>query len=75
MENKIPKQVIVLRKDLNMRKGKMISQGAHSSIGVIFNYMTPNYKTPGEMTRTFTITLPGGETGEIMYKGMTGILK
>lgn len=26
------KQVIVLRKDLNMRKGKMIAQGAHASI-------------------------------------------
>ncbi len=26
-----PKQVIVLRKDLNMRKGKMVSQGAHAS--------------------------------------------
>ena len=25
------KQVIVLRKDLNMRKGKMIAQGAHAS--------------------------------------------
>ena len=27
------KQVIVMRKDLNMRKGKMIAQGAHASIG------------------------------------------
>ena len=27
------KQVIILRKDLNMRKGKMISQGAHAAIG------------------------------------------
>lgn len=26
------KQVIVMRKDLNMRKGKMIAQGAHSSV-------------------------------------------
>jgi PTH2 family peptidyl-tRNA hydrolase len=29
------KQVIVLRKDLNMRKGKMIAQGAHASLGAI----------------------------------------
>lgn len=28
------KQVIVLRKDLNMRKGKMVAQGAHASLGV-----------------------------------------
>jgi PTH2 family peptidyl-tRNA hydrolase len=27
------KQVIVLRKDLNMRKGKMIAQGAHACLG------------------------------------------
>lgn len=31
------KQVIVLRKDLGMRKGKMISQGAHASLAVILN--------------------------------------
>jgi PTH2 family peptidyl-tRNA hydrolase len=75
MENKTPKQVIVLRKDLNMRKGKMTAQGSHASMGVIFNYMTPNYRNPGELTRTFTITLPEGETGEFMYKWMTGIFK
>ena len=32
--NKI-KQVIVIRKDLNMRKGKMVAQGAHASINAI----------------------------------------
>jgi PTH2 family peptidyl-tRNA hydrolase len=26
------KQVLILRKDLNMRKGKMIAQGAHAAI-------------------------------------------
>lgn len=74
-EQNIPKQVIVIRKDLNMRKGKMVAQGGHASLGVIFNYMTPNYLNPGEMTRTFTITLPEGEVGEFMYKWMTGIFK
>ena len=29
------KQVIVIRKDLNMRKGKMVAQGAHASINAI----------------------------------------
>jgi PTH2 family peptidyl-tRNA hydrolase len=29
------KQIIVLRKDLNMRKGKMIAQGAHASLRAI----------------------------------------
>jgi PTH2 family peptidyl-tRNA hydrolase len=35
-----PKQVIVMRKDLNMRKGKMVAQGAHASIAVILNMMS-----------------------------------
>lgn len=34
-----PKQVIVLRKDLNMRKGKMVAQGAHASMKVFFDLM------------------------------------
>ena len=32
---RVAKQVIVMRKDLNMRKGKMIAQGAHASLRVI----------------------------------------
>lgn len=28
------KQVIIIRKDLNMRKGKMVAQGAHASLTV-----------------------------------------
>lgn len=31
------KQVIVLRKDLNMRKGKMVAQGAHASLLALIN--------------------------------------
>lgn len=31
------KQVIVLRKDLNMRKGKMVAQGAHASMAPLLN--------------------------------------
>lgn len=29
------RQIIVLRKDLNMRKGKMVAQGAHASMATI----------------------------------------
>lgn len=32
------KQVIVIRKDLNMRKGKIIAQGSHASMGCILNF-------------------------------------
>jgi peptidyl-tRNA hydrolase, PTH2 family len=31
------KQVIILRKDLNMRKGKMVAQGAHASLGAMLS--------------------------------------
>lgn len=36
MENKREvKQVIVMRKDLNMRKGKMVAQGSHASMAFL----------------------------------------
>ena len=34
-EERVAKQVIVMRKDLGMRKGKMIAQGAHASLKVL----------------------------------------
>lgn len=39
------KQIIVIRKDLNMRKGKMIAQGAHASLAATLqNLDHPNVK-------------------------------
>ena len=35
-----PKQVIVIRKDLNMRKGKIAAQASHASMGAILNFST-----------------------------------
>ena len=35
---RVAKQVIALRKDLNMRKGKMVSQGAHASMKAILDW-------------------------------------
>ena len=37
MEERAVKQVIVMRKDLNMRKGKMIAQGAHASVDALLS--------------------------------------
>ena len=37
------KHVIVMRKDLNMRKGKMIAQGAHASLKVVLDYNNHEY--------------------------------
>jgi PTH2 family peptidyl-tRNA hydrolase len=36
------KQVIVIRADLNMRKGKIASQAAHSSMSVFFQKLEPD---------------------------------
>lgn len=36
------KQVIIVRKDLNMRKGKMVAQGAHASIGAYLEALAQN---------------------------------
>jgi len=39
---KTAKQVIVMRKDLGMRKGKMIAQGAHASLKVLIDAGDPD---------------------------------
>lgn len=39
------KQVIVIRTDLNMRKGKMVAQGAHASMKVLIDKMYDNENT------------------------------
>ena len=36
------KQIIILRKDLNMRKGKMVAQGCHASLKVITDLLQEN---------------------------------
>jgi PTH2 family peptidyl-tRNA hydrolase len=33
--DRVAKQVIVMRNDLNMRKGKMVAQGSHASLGAV----------------------------------------
>jgi PTH2 family peptidyl-tRNA hydrolase len=45
-ENDRVKQVLVLRKDLNMSKGKMVVQGAHASIAFLTNKMKDNLSNP-----------------------------
>jgi PTH2 family peptidyl-tRNA hydrolase len=59
------KQVLVLRKDLNMRKGKMVAQGAHASEAFLIHYLM-NYEVEYS-DNMFAITnliawLKGGQT-------------
>ncbi len=54
------KQVIIMRKDLNMRKGKMIAQGAHVSMKVLLDSGSPQngyYQFP--MTKDVSDWLSG----------------
>ena len=39
------KQIIVMRKDLKMRRGKEIAQGSHASLAVVLNAMKKNDDT------------------------------
>lgn len=43
---RLSKQVIVIRKDLNMRKGKMCSQAAHASMKALLSLSTCDQRTP-----------------------------
>lgn len=42
------KQVIVLRKDLNMRKGKMVAQGAHACLNACLDMLSGFWHERGE---------------------------
>lgn len=49
MNAKRIKQVIVVRKDLNMRKGKIAAQGAHASLAIFFNLMKQHQNSKPEV--------------------------
>jgi len=55
------KQVIVLRKDLNMRKGKFVSQGAHAAVKALLDIGTI---VPDE-SGSRTLTIPIGKNTSI----------
>jgi PTH2 family peptidyl-tRNA hydrolase len=65
------KQVIVMRKDLSMRKGKMISQGAHAALKVFFDFRRSVIKFGN--TIQYTISLPEGNTGKEINDWVEGI--
>jgi PTH2 family peptidyl-tRNA hydrolase len=52
MSERAAKQVIVMRKDLNMRKGKMIAQGAHASMKVLLDAGRPLDEVTFQITMT-----------------------
>lgn len=48
------KQIIVIRKDLNMRKGKIAVQASHASLGVFTDMMS--WELGSDNTRTYSFT-------------------
>lgn len=42
---KIVKQVLIVRKDLKMRKGKIGAQSAHAALGAVLGEMSLHYET------------------------------
>ena len=50
------KQVIILRKDLNMRKGKMVAQGAHASLAVFLQKIVFLSEDDGTLVARFPVS-------------------
>lgn len=50
---KYAKQVIVMRNDLGMRKGKMVAQGSHASLGVILQIQKAGHGEWGYSNKVF----------------------
>lgn len=60
------KQVIVMRKDLNMRKGKLIAQGAHASLGAVW-YIESEAEEPSQYREAYVAWRLGKFTKICVY--------
>lgn len=66
-----PKQVIILRKDLNMRKGKMVAQGAHASMKAVIDHGKIIRTHPQEEDYALSINITT-EFYPALYEWLTG---
>ena len=66
------KQVIVVRKDLNMRKGKLAAQVAHASLKVILDMMDKQdvYLSSGDVLYEMNLRLEKGNPVEMWLNGL-----
>lgn len=60
---KPPKQVIVVRKDLNMRKGKVAAQAAHASLKAVLDSAWRTTVGPDEFGKVPTLSVYGFPIG------------
>jgi PTH2 family peptidyl-tRNA hydrolase len=67
------KMIIVMRKDLNMRKGKMVAQGCHAAMKVFFNMIVTRSKRKDSII--YGMLLPPGEIGNDISAWVEGIFK
>jgi len=56
LQNSPNKQIILMRTDLNMRKGKMVAQGAHASLAVFMHAITFLSEDDGELVAKFPVS-------------------
>lgn len=69
------KQVIVMRTDLGMRKGKMIAQGSHASLAVFTQMMSPRYGIFSDKigeSYEYALRLPEGKIGDEVHEWIEG---
>jgi PTH2 family peptidyl-tRNA hydrolase len=69
------KQVIVMRTDLKMRKGKMIAQGSHASMKIFFDMMSLEcglHSAKNGDRYKYQLWLPKGNLGEDMREWVEG---
>ena len=65
------KQVIIMRKDLNMRKGKLVAQGAHASMAIILKQGHFWSMPGGPRYGSFSISFEKGMKD--LYEWLTGL--
>lgn len=66
------KQVIVMRKDLGMRKGKMIAQACHASLGALLQYFHKYIDIDNDKTKYYRY-VTGFSEGTVLDQWLNGI--